>query len=111
MEAGKAILLLALVLRELQDWARAGALGLWTTEHLLVRLELEVKGTVAVSKHFVLGLCGLELLLGSLILLLQGGDQLLQLHAADLRLQLLRELRCDLFLADEMNNDGEHEVN
>ena len=35
----------------------------------------------------------------------------MQLHAADLRLQLLGKLGGDLLLADKVNNDGKHEVN
>lgn len=103
-------LLLALVLRDFDQWARAAALGLGGAEHLLVGLELELEGSVAVCQELVLGLCGAELGLGRLVLLLEGGDQLLQLHAANLRLQLLRELGCDLLLADEVHDNGQHEV-
>lgn len=88
-EAWESTLLLALVLGNIDNWSRAGALGLWRAEHSFVGLKLELESTVTVCEEIVLGLGGAQLLLGGLILLLEGGDQLLELHAADLRLQLL----------------------
>lgn len=103
--------LLALVLRDVDEGRGGCGFGLGRTEHLLVRLELELKGTVAVCQKLVLSLGSAQLLLRGLVLLLKVGDQLLQLHATDLRLKLLRELGGDLLLADEMHNYGQHEVN
>lgn len=102
--------LLALVLGDIDQRPRAVGLGLGRAEHLLVGLELELKGAVAVGQGLVLGLGCAKLLLGGLILLLERVDQLLQLHAADLRLQLLRQLRADLLLANQVHDDGQHEV-
>lgn len=77
---------------------------------MLVGFELELEGTVALCQELVLGLCSAELRLGGLVLLLERVDQLLQLHAADLGLQLFRELGSNLLLADEVHDDGQHEV-
>ena len=103
-------LLLTLVLGHIDQRPGAGGLGLGRTEHLLVGLELELQSAVAVRQQLVLGLDGPELLLAGLVLLLEGGDQLLQLHAADLGLQLLRQLRSHLLLVNEVDDDRQHEV-
>lgn len=103
--------LLTLVFGDVNQRSGAAGLGLGRAEHLFVGFELELESAVAVCQHVVLGLGSSELLLGSLVLLLQRGDQLLQLHAANLRLQLLGQLRVDLLLADEVHDDGQHEVN
>lgn len=78
---------------------------------MFVGLELELEGLVTLLQQLVLVLGGLELLLGGLILLLEVGYQLLELHAADLRLQLLRQLPGHfVLLADQVDDDEEHEV-
>lgn len=103
--------LLALMLGDIEQGSRAAGLGLGRAEHLFVGLELELEGAVAVGQDFILGFGGAELLLRGLVLLLQSVDQLLQLHAADLRLQFLGQLGADLLLADEVHDDGQHEIN
>lgn len=52
-----------------------------------------------------------HLLLRRLVLRLQAGNQLLQLHASELPLQILRQLwRNFLLLTQEVDNDRQHEV-
>lgn len=104
-------LLLALVLGDVDERRGRCTFGLGRAEHLLVGLELEFEGAVAVCEKLVLGLSSAQLLLCCLVLLLKVGDQLLQLHATDLGLQLLRKLGGDLLLADEVHDDGQHEIN
>lgn len=68
---------------------RATGLALWQAEDMLIGLELEFQCLVALFQHLLLVLEGLDLRLHALVLLLEIGHQLLQLHAADLGLQLL----------------------
>lgn len=88
-----------------------GMLRLGRSEHVLVGLQLDLEGLAALLEHLVLLLHGLHLLLGQLVLLLQVGHQLLELHATQLRLELLGQLSGHLvLLADEMDDDQQHEV-
>lgn len=65
-------LLLALVLWDLNQ-RRGGSFGLGRAEHLFVGFELEFEGAVAIGQEVVFGLGGAQLLLGGLVLLLEGG--------------------------------------
>ena len=68
---------------------RATGLALWQAEDMLIGLELEFQCLVALFQYLLLVLESLDLRLHALVLLLEIGHQLLQLHAADLGLQLL----------------------
>lgn len=90
----------------------AVGLALGDTEDVLVGPELVLKCLVVLLKHLLLLLDGLELCLHSLVILLEAGDQLLELHAADLWLELLRKMLGHvIFLADEVDDDEKHKVN
>lgn len=66
--------LLALVLGDIDKGCWGCCFRFGRAEHLLVGLELEFKGAVAVCEKLVLGLCGSQLLLRVLVLLLEVGD-------------------------------------
>lgn len=66
--------LLTLVLGDVNQRPWGDGLCLGRAEHLLVGLELELESAVTVCKQLVLGLCGPQLLLRCLVLLLQVGD-------------------------------------
>ena len=90
---------------------RAAGLALRPAENMFKGLELEFQGLVALFQHLLLVLESLDLRLHALVLLLEVGHQLLQLHAADLRLQLLREMLGHfILLTDQLDNENEHEV-
>lgn len=77
-------------------------------------LQLELEDAVAFFERLLLLPRCLELLLGGLVLLLQAGDQLLELHAAELGLQLFGEFAALLpvaLLGHQVEHDGVHEVN
>lgn len=79
---------------------------------MLVGLELEFEEPRAVLKRLLLLFHRLEFLLRGLVLALQAGDQLLELHATDLWLQLLRELvERFVLLLGQVDDDQVHEVN
>jgi len=89
----------------------AVGLALGDAEDILVSLELVLKSLVALLQQLLLLLGGLELCLYALVLLLETGDQLLELHAADLWLELLRKMLGHfIFLTDEVDDYEKHKV-
>lgn len=69
-QAGEGFLL-AFVFGDINQGLGGGGFSLGRAEHLLVGLELELEGTVAVCERLVLGLSGAQLLLRCLVLLLE----------------------------------------
>lgn len=91
---------------------RAGDFAFGGSEDMLVGLQLEFEKPRAVLKRLLLLLRRLQFLLGGLVLVLQAGNQPLELHATDLWLQLFRELVERLVLLLGQVEDGKvHEVN
>lgn len=79
---------------------------------MLVGLELEHQCLVAFLQHLVLLSERLVLCLHTLVPLLEIGDQLLELHAANLGLHLFNELLGHLILlANQVTDENEHKVN
>ena len=78
---------------------------------MLIRLQLEFQGAVAILQDLLLLPHCFELLLCGLVLLLNVRYQLLETHASDLRLQLLGKLAgCLILLTNQVEDDKMHKV-